>query len=158
MPPKALITLGKKYGVSAERVERIWDESKESCKKQYGYREGSTELYQCAMGLTRKRLEMRKDSKFDIVQQLDKTILPRIYVENLHPDLFGIQVYVDGKSIVYILPEDLYQVMSDLSFGDKLTEKQLDLLERKSKKKIIVKEKKPKVKKIADTFRGKPWL
>lgn len=152
MPAKGLEALAQKFGVSIDRAERIWNEAKESCKKQYGYREESTELYQCAMGITRKRLEMRKDSKFDIIQQLDRHKLSRIYIENLHPELSGIQVYVDGQSIVYIVPEELYKIMEVSSFGDKITEKQLDLLERKSKKKIIVKEKKPKVKKMADTF------
>jgi predicted DNA binding protein len=152
MPARGLASLAKKYGVSVKDAEKHWKQAEKYCKEK-GYKKKSR-LYSCIMGTTREILKKKKKESFDIIQQLDRMgSKARIYIEDTYPEESAIRVYNEGTSIVYVVPDELFEIMgSTASFGEALTPKQVEILEKKAKKKIIVKEKKPKVRKITDTL------
>lgn len=147
MPAPGLATLAKKYGVTPADAEKHWDQAKEYCQGK-GYT--GDRLYQCTMGVTREILKKKKESRFDITQKLDKANINYAYIENLHPEINGIEISTHLESAVYIVPDEIYEIVKNSVYGDKISERLLQLLEKKKKKKIIVREKKPKVKKIVD--------
>jgi len=68
MPVPVLVAIAKRAGISIEKAEKIWKESKAQAKEQ-GFKEGSDRFYKYVMGVTKKRMGLNEDIESQLSDQ-----------------------------------------------------------------------------------------